>query len=387
MSEKDKTCDIVLLSYENPDLLEKCVVSVLHNTDVPSRLIIVDNASRNERVKKYISDLAGNDVVSIEKVFCDRNYGFAGGINRGMRLSTSSFVCILNNDCIVTKSWLSEMISVAVSQKNIGLVNPQSSTFGSIPSPEKGIEKHAAELSCRKGKYTELGHAIGFACLIKREVIDKIGYLDEIFEGVCYEDTDYSMRVLKAGYISVIAEGAYVFHLEQASRKNLKNRDEIYARNLSLFTERWGKILRVLYLDQGLDITQTEFLREDYEMMRALSRQRAFVDMWVKDSKKLVTPGGAYEYLGVIRHADVNLNVFSDAFYGIRFLWKVLTKKKKYDAVILKQGFLSGIVSFFAFTGRYKVFILNYDDRLIGPDGKIFDLVDAVGLAGYLRGE
>ncbi|MGB2660821.1 MAG: glycosyltransferase, partial [Candidatus Omnitrophota bacterium] len=59
----ENKCDIVLLSYESPDLLKECVRSVLDHTRVKSRLIIVDNNSRSPEVKKYIEAVDGNETV------------------------------------------------------------------------------------------------------------------------------------------------------------------------------------------------------------------------------------------------------------------------------------------------------------------------------------
>ena len=198
-------CDIVLLSYENPDLLKRCVESILEFTRIRSRLIIVDNASKDPAVAEYITGIHGNETVHIEKVFSEENEGFSKGTNKGMRISDAEYVCLLNNDCEVTEGWLSEMISVAEKNEHVGLVNPQSNTFGSTPPDGSTINEHAQDLNRdKKGRFVELGHAIGFACLIKRDVIERIGYLDESYKGVCYEDTDYSNQAqgerLLSGY-------------------------------------------------------------------------------------------------------------------------------------------------------------------------------------------
>jgi GT2 family glycosyltransferase len=323
-----RECDIILLSYESPDLLKKCVESVLEHTRVSSRLIIVDNASGDPKVASYLQEVHGNEIVEIEKVFSEENVGFAAGMNRGMRLSEAPFVCLLNNDCIVTDGWLEEMIAVAGQRNDIGLVNPQSNTFGSRPEEGATIDYHAAFLSDKKGGYTELGHAIGFACLIKREVIDRIGCLDEVYLGVCYEDTDFSVRAQKTGFISVMAEGAYVYHAEQASRRNLEKKEEVYRRNKEIFECKWGKLLRVFYIrTQDSDI---DHVLNDYEILKGLARERAFVDMWVGGAE--FSPEEITRK--TMKHADISINIVSDKFLGISSFWRILIKKKKYDAVI-----------------------------------------------------
>ncbi len=377
------TCDIILLSYESPGLLKKCVQSVLDHTQIPSRLIIVDNASRDEEVRTYLNGLSGTDNVIVEKIFGAENVGFARGMNKGMSISDAPYVCLLNNDCIVTPFWLDEMISVAESRADIGIVNPQSNTFGSYPDKSATLNEHASLLGDRKGKYVELGHAIGFACLIKREVIDKVGSLDAIYEGVCYEDTDFSMKAMKAGYIPVMAEASYVYHKEQASRKNLKGKDEIYRRNRAIFEKRWGRLLRLFFLEPGM--SGKERLMPDYRALRNITRQRAIIDVWVREGNVSCDEEVPFYNEDVVRHADISVKTISAPFAEVMALWKILTKKKRYDAVIVEDGFLPRMLSLFAFTRRSKIFILGPGMKVRSSKGEIFDLREAASLAKYLR--
>ena len=376
-------CDIVLLSYESPDLLEKCVESVLELTNVKSRLIIVDNGSRNKQVVSYLSSVHGNDTVTVEKVFGEKNVGFAAGMNKGMRLSDSPFVCLLNNDCIVTKGWLREMIQIAKSDKAIGLVNPQSNTFGSRPDEGATLGDHAELISDRKGKYTEVGCAIGFALLMKREVIDRIGFLDEAYEGVCYEDTDFSIRASKSGFIPVVAEGAYVFHKEQASRRTLKGKNLIYRKNRKIFEDRWGKLLRIFFHDSRS--IASENIYSDYEMLKGIARERMFIEVWTeKEHMSLGVPRGSGRRR-IIRHADIQIKPQPRRFNTIRVIWRILTKKKRFDAVIMEDALPARVLRFFKALHKTEVFCLKEDGVVRSGKGMTFDLKKPAAFADYLR--
>ena len=381
----ESECDIILLSYENPDLLKKCVMSVLERTRTRSTLIIVDNGSQDPEVKKYLDIVHGNDIVDVEKVFCEENTGFAKGMNKGMRLSDAPFVCLLNNDCVVTDGWIEEMISIAETHPDIGLVNPQSSTFGSYPDHSVLINEHAKLLNDKKGQYVELGHAIGFACLIKREVIEKIGYLDEAYEGVCYEDTDYSVRANKAGYISVMAEGSYVFHKEQASRRGLQGKEKIYSRNKKIFEDRWGKLIRVLYLDKTRDIHDQTEVKKDYEVLKSLARQRVIVHVWIIDRYSVNKGEKGLDNVEADKHADISVKVRSAQLAGIQLLWAVLTKKKKYDAIILRRGLITWLVTLLGLLRGTSVFMLQKGRAIRGRNGDIFNLEEPAAFVKYLR--
>jgi len=379
-------CDIILLSYENPDLLKKCVESVLDHTKTNSTLIIVDNSSRDPEVRRYLSSLKGNHTVNVEKVFSEKNSGFSAGMNKGMRLSDAPFLCLLNNDCVVTEGWLEEMISVAESNDRIGLVNPQSNTFGSLPDRSISVDEHAGLLSDKKGLYVELGHAIGFACIIKRQVVDSVGYLDEEYEGVCYEDTDLSLRAQRAGYLSVMAEGAYVFHHEQASRKTLKGKEEIYSRNRAIFEKKWGKITRVLFMDRDKGLPWgKQTVRSDYEALKALARKRVFIDMWVCDRTGALGPEEAEECHVYPRHADIGVRIVRDSFAGILLIWKVLTKKKKYDALILRKGFLALLLKFLGSFRGTRVYLIDGGTKIRSLRGMRFDIKEPEGFVSELK--
>ena len=365
-------CDIILLSYESPDLLEKCAKSVLDYTTVTSCLIIVDNASENSDVKKLINGLKDTDKVKIERIFNEKNEGFAGGINKGIDLSYAPYVCILNNDCVVHGDWLGEMINIAGSRDNIGLVNPQSNTFG-CDDP--------SSVSDKKGKFIELGHAIGFACLIKRKVIECIGDLDEAYQGVCYEDTDFSSQAQKAGFISVMAEGAYVFHLEQASRKGLKNNTAIYRRNREIYEKRWGRLLRLLVVGN----IAGHNMPDEYELLRNLSRQRAIVERWKLADENTKEYLSKIDGENIIKHADVGIKIFDKNISQAFILWKVLTKKKKYDAVIMNKSMASGVLRAAGVMRNTKVFLSDGVSRALSSRGESFDLNDPASFADHLR--
>ena len=74
-------------------------------------------------------------------------------------------------------------------------------------------------------------------------------WLSRDFAPLYFEDTDYSMKVKKAGYLIGIAKAAYVWHQEHSSFKQAKERQkEIFSKNRETFEKKWGKILRVVWI-------------------------------------------------------------------------------------------------------------------------------------------
>ena len=91
----------------------------------------------------------------------------------------------------------------------------------------------------KAGRYHRL---IGFCLLIRREVIDAIGLLDERFGIGCFEDDDYCLRAIKAGWRAVIAQDAFVHHFGgRTFVGNAIDHAGILRENEQRFREKWGQ--------------------------------------------------------------------------------------------------------------------------------------------------
>lgn len=112
-------CSIVILNYFGEKVIESNIKSVLE-LDYPKdkyEIIIVDNDSkdRSREILKKISHKHQN----IKLVFLDKNLGFSKGNNVGLRQATGEYVLLLNNDCIVERNWLKELVKTAQKDEKI----------------------------------------------------------------------------------------------------------------------------------------------------------------------------------------------------------------------------------------------------------------------------
>jgi hypothetical protein len=250
---------------------------------------------------------------------------------------------VLNNDTIVTRGWLEEMVSVASASADIGIVNPSSNNLGQRPASGEPVERYAESLRAQAGKSVELGAAIGFCMLIKREVIRKIGLFDEIYGMGNFEDTDYSRRAVKEGYRCVRACGAYVYHREHASFDRLagaKKFDEDFARNREIFEFRWGKPKRVAYVLDRCDAN-------------ALLRLKA-------DSMKLARGGNRVWYFPKERvDAPVHSSIITvdppRSRYYLATAFRILKKKKRFDEIFVGSEAFGRVLERLSFIHKAKV--------------------------------
>ena len=330
-------CDLVLLSWNNLAILERCVESLVRCTDVPSRLTIVDNGSTEEGLREYLVTLKGSRYLHIKAVFNCLNEGFARGMNKGITESRAPYVCILNNDIVVTDGWLAEMIKVAESDSFIGLVNPSSNNFGLRSGKGTTLEEFAVGLRKESGRWVEMNACVGFCMLIKREVIKKVGHLDDKYGYAYFEDTDYSRKAQAAGYKCVMAKGCYVYHAEGRSGKFLKNKDKTFDRSAAIFEKRWGRILRVVFLITEKDIAfMGKIARKIEKELDSNNRVWLFAE-------KGAELGRLPEHLDLMR-SDLPKNSFK-----LRSFWNIIKKKKKFDRIYSGSPVLRAALSGYRF--------------------------------------
>lgn len=336
-------CDLILLSWNNLKILKQCIDSILRFTYTPLNLIIIDNGSTEKGMREYLLSLKGNDAINIEIITNPTNEGFAKGMNKGLKTSSSPHVCLLNNDILVTEGWLEEMIKIAEENSEIGIVNPSSNNFGLRFGKDTTLEEFASAFKSQSGKWIEMESGIGFCMLIKREVINKIGYLDEDYGLAFFEDRDYSRRAKMAGYKCAMAKGCYVYHMEGQSAKFLSDKDELFRKSAQIFYRKWGKPERIAYI-----ITKRD---EDYfeESRRKIESQiKGNNRIWIFQKEK---SGELKPY----EHLDVMLNILPATFFELNAFWNIVKKKKKFDRIYVGDVGLRNLLKFFKWLHKAEV--------------------------------
>ncbi|MBU1122853.1 MAG: glycosyltransferase family 2 protein [Candidatus Omnitrophota bacterium] len=328
-------CDIIVLTFNRLDITKQFVESFLANTILPTRLIIIDNAS-SDATRQYLSGLRGTDNCAIEVILNDDNVGFVRGMNQGIALSRAPFVCLSNNDLIFTRGWLGQIISVFDKDDRIGLLNPNSNNLGVHPKTKDDMDKLAVDLGSKhKQEFVEMPFCVGFCMVIKREVIDKVAGLSDEFFPMFFEDTDYSMKVKAAGYLIGAARASYVYHLEHASLKQIgSKKEQFFIASRDKYDKKWGKILRIAWIvNDCQDLALV--LRQAIEV----SRQGNYVWIFIRNKIDRKT---AFKEAGLYEHSVVNFVNFGSIF-GL--LWLILKKKKRYDIIIGSSKFTKCIFS------------------------------------------
>ena len=258
-----KPVHIIMPVYNGYDYLKQCIESVFRYTDLTVHtLVMIDDKSTDQRVTTYLQRLQKErNGRKIKILFHTSNMGFVKTINKGMKLSPED-VIILNSDTLVTRNWADKLQRAAYAKPRVATATPLSNyvTINGIPRPFQynpvpgglDINTFAAFVeSVSLRYYPEIPAGVGFCMYIKHDVLRQFDYFDETkFEKGYAEETDFCMRTLKKGFLHVIDDATYIYHVGGVSFESVQAPELIKEKNLMI--ERNLETLRTLHPEYSL---------------------------------------------------------------------------------------------------------------------------------------
>ncbi|MFE4714201.1 MULTISPECIES: glycosyltransferase family 2 protein [Paenibacillus] len=232
---------IIIPTYNGLGLLRTCVEAIRAWTDTPYEIIVVDNASQDGTAEYCRSQ-------KLAFISLPVNRGFPAACNLGLQLASGDEVLLLNNDVVVSSRWLTNLKAALYSAPGIGIVGPvtnyasgrqqvkteytdlpgyhEAAKIANVPDPRKWIRTQ---------------RLVGLCFLLKREVLNSVGLLDERFSPGHYEDDDYCYRARQQGYRLLIAGDCLVHHEGSASFKEVYDSGwgDLVERNRGKFIDKW----------------------------------------------------------------------------------------------------------------------------------------------------
>jgi GT2 family glycosyltransferase len=245
---------IITLNY-NQALVTKAFLesskNLLYNN---YELLVCDMASALNPAALFNPD----DYSNTRLLVSDKNLGFAGGNNWGMRQAKGEFIFIVNNDTELTPDIIGLLLSPFYQNPAIGVVCPKIKYFddrriiqyaGFRPmNPFTGRTTSIGDMEPDRGQYDIPGKtygAHGCAMMVKKEVIEKTGMFPEKFF-LYYEEWDWSARIQKAGYLIWYQPAATIYHKESMTvgREN-PVKAYYHSRNRILYMRRNSNTFRL----------------------------------------------------------------------------------------------------------------------------------------------
>jgi GT2 family glycosyltransferase len=213
---------IVILGWNGAAYVDECLTSVLDQDFAePYEVLFVDNGS-NDGTPDRAAAYPG---VRVHRL--DRNYGYCIGNNKGFEETSGRYIVFLNQDVVVHRCWLRELVAAVESDGTIAaahanVVQPWYPEFAGMDRHGSLSVAYTADLS-RLGfiHYRKLDDPPrvvdtlflhGVSIIVRRELIDELGYAFDPGMFAYAEDLDLALRTRARGYRTVVATRATVFH-------------------------------------------------------------------------------------------------------------------------------------------------------------------------------
>ena len=216
------------------------------NTYQPIEVIVVDNASTEDPTAAF--EAAYEGVIVLRN---DKNLGFAGGNNTGIRVARGDYLFIVNNDTEFTPGLLEGLLAICAIHPDAGIVCPKFHYFfqkGTIEyagfEPMNIFTGRNGMVGSReedRGQYNEIRetpYAHGGAMLVPRKVVEAVGGLYEPFF-LYYEELDWSEQIKRKGYKIYYQPASLIYHKESMTTGKSSPLKTFYlTRNRILFMRR-----------------------------------------------------------------------------------------------------------------------------------------------------
>ncbi len=226
---------VVIPVWNGRPYLSDCLDALLAQEGLEIEVIVVDNASRDGS-----GDFVAQRYPLVRLIRSPSNRGFAGGCNLGLRKATGDVVVLLNQDTVVRPGWL-QALAAALQRPEVGiagckLLYPDGRTIqhggGWIEWP-LGLAHHYGRGEPDQGQWDEpreVEYVTGAAMAFRREVLERVGWLDEGFWPGYFEDADFCFRAREKGFRVWYAPEAVAVHFETVSTTDPKGRSLVYQR-------------------------------------------------------------------------------------------------------------------------------------------------------------
>ncbi len=246
---------VVIPNWNGERWLRGCLDSVLRQTEMAVRILVIDNGSSDRSL-----ELIRSDYPIVEIIELDRNYGFAHAVNRGISLAETEAVALLNTDVELEADWLARVSfrldaddrAGAVACKMVGLDEATEIYSAGDVLRRDGVCEQRGRFEQDRGQYDTPGEifaACAGAALYRREAVRQVGYFDEAFFAYL-EDVDLGVRLQLAGW-TCLYEPAVARHAGEGSSGQLSTPVQVLIeRNTLLLVAKYFKpswLPQVLY--------------------------------------------------------------------------------------------------------------------------------------------
>lgn len=234
--------DVVILTWNDGDVLARAVTSALQQADVDVTVTVVDNGSTPPAVVA---------APAVRLIRSETNLGVGGGRNLGVGAGAAPYVCVLDSDARLHPRGLAGLVEPLAADDTIGLSapvfcgQPPEASGGRAPTLRRKAlralnrtDRYAATPGQGVGRWWDVEFAIGACQLFRRDAFETVGGLDASAR-FGPEDVDFCLRLRRAGWRVVQAEGLICDHPPRRAFRGLWTRRG--AAHAAAFARHWWR--------------------------------------------------------------------------------------------------------------------------------------------------
>jgi hypothetical protein len=258
MDASQSRLTVIIVSYNTRSLLARCLASLAAELRPPDEVIVIDNASADGSAA-----LVRERFPHVRVIANAENRGFASACNQGLRAAQGELLCLLNPDTQLFPGALEALATFLAAHPHVGVVGPtllhsdgsyQHAAFR-FPTLLMALidffPLHHRLINSRlNGRYPfaqyehpfAMDHPLGACMMVRRDVCDAVGLLDEHFFMYC-EEVDWCQRIKQAGWEIMHVPNARVIHHSGQSTKQSAGRMfvELHRSRFRLFAKHYSR--------------------------------------------------------------------------------------------------------------------------------------------------
>ncbi len=259
---------VMILSYNDPDIMKDCIRSVEESVPLDElEIVVVDNNSGEEGLREYLREKRDTATYTFRLIENDDNLGFSRGCNIGAKAcNADNDIFFLNNDAVLMPNAFFFLKMGLYENRNVGAVSAlsNSASLQEIPAWEFGQEdgedgtswhrvlgyekalevfKDYARDKVVPGRFPYLKsfRLTGFAILVSRQALDAVTsegkIFDEFFSPAYFEDDDLTLRIARAGFEQYVCRNSLIYH---NGGGGFMGDDSLMEKGREKFQEKWG---------------------------------------------------------------------------------------------------------------------------------------------------
>lgn len=232
---------IIILNYNNKNVIENCIDSIIKfNERYGVEIIVIDNQSTDgsyELLKEKYQDKI--------KLYQNNKNGCSSGRNLGVSKTNKKYIMFLDSDqWVMHKYWLEPYIEILTKDEKIGVLGWAAGWFNKDGYSYHVVDSFPYKYMPPIGLYRcDIGYLGTGGMILKKELFDRVNGFDLYYDPTCYEDTDLSLKIRNEGKEIAYTTYLGVGHLpHQTTKSGTKEHDNLIKSKGDYFISKWKKI-------------------------------------------------------------------------------------------------------------------------------------------------